>query len=131
MLGSQFIAEGLRKGEPGIITIFEETPPEYIERAARFGIDFNVPQSRGRLKVLYLRPLDLSVDETVYEIVSAVREIRCKRLVIDSLVGFEMAMAPGFRAEFREQLPASIIEPPKSSRGGRASPKPKGKRHGQ
>src|SRR6185312_2781035 len=27
-----------------------------------------------------------------------------KRLVIDSLAGFEMALAPGFRADFRESL---------------------------
>jgi len=40
----------------------------------------------------------------VYEIVNSVREIGCKRLVIDSLVGFEMALAPGFRADFRESL---------------------------
>ena len=32
------------------------------------------------------------------------REIGCKRLVIDSLVGFEMALAPGFRTDFRESL---------------------------
>jgi len=33
-----------------------------------------------------------------------VKEIGCKRLVIDSLVGFEMALAPGFRTDFRESL---------------------------
>jgi circadian clock protein KaiC len=104
VLGSQFIAAGLRNGEPGIVAIFEETPSEYVERAAKFGIDFRAPQTRHMLKIIYLRPLDLSVDETVYEIVNAVREIGCKRLVIDSLVGFEMALAPGFRADFRESL---------------------------
>ena len=40
----------------------------------------------------------------MHEIVDAVKEIGCKRLVIDSLVGFEMALAPGFRADFRESL---------------------------
>jgi circadian clock protein KaiC len=104
ILGSQFIAEGLRKGEPGIVAIFEEIPMEYVERAARFGIDFATPQKDGTLKILYLRPLDLSVDETVHEIVDAVRAVNCKRLVIDSLVGFEMALAPGFRTDFRESL---------------------------
>ena len=34
----------------------------------------------------------------------AVKEIGCQRLVIDSLVGFEMALAPGFREDFRESL---------------------------
>jgi circadian clock protein KaiC len=104
VLGTQFIAEGLRQGEPGIVAIFEEIPSEYIERAAKFGIDFDTPQKEGKLKVIYLRPLDLSVDETVHEIVHSVKEIGCKRLVIDSLVGFEMALAPGFRSDFRESL---------------------------
>jgi circadian clock protein KaiC len=58
----------------------------------------------GKLKILYLRPLDLSVDETMQEILDAIDKIGAKRLVIDSLVGFEMALAPSFRTEFRESL---------------------------
>ena len=104
VLATQFIAEGLRRGEPGIVAIFEERPDEYAQRAAKFGIDFDTPQKDGKLKIIYLRPLDLSVDETMREIVDAVEEIGAKRLVIDSLVGFEMALAPGFRADFRESL---------------------------
>lgn len=104
ILGTHFIAEGLRHGEPGIVAVFEEIPAEYTQRAAMFGFDFDTPQKAGTLKIIYLRPLDLSVDETVHEIVSSVRKIGCKRLVIDSLVGFEMALAPGFRTDFRESL---------------------------
>ena len=40
----------------------------------------------------------------MHEIVDSVKKIGCKRLVIDSLVGFEMALAPGFRTDFRESL---------------------------
>jgi len=104
ILGQHFINEGLQQGEPGIVAMFEELPAEYVERAAKFGIDFETPQKEGMLKVIYLRPLDLSVDETLHEIVNAVREVGCKRLVIDSLVGFELALAPGFRTDFRESL---------------------------
>jgi circadian clock protein KaiC len=103
-LGMQFIAEGLDQGEPGIVAIFEELPDEHVHRAAMFGIDFDMPQKDGTLKLIYLRPLDLSVDETVHEIVRSVKEIGARRLVIDSLVGFEMALAPGFRDDFRESL---------------------------
>ncbi len=109
VLGMQFIAEGLRSGrgkpvEPGIVAMFEELPDEYFERATKFGIDLAKPRKDGTLKFIYLRPLDLSVDETLHEVVSAVKEIGCKRLVIDSLVGFELALAPGFRTDFRESL---------------------------
>jgi circadian clock protein KaiC len=104
VLGSQFIATGLQQDEPGIVAVFEELPEEYTARAEKFGFDFATPQQEGKLKIIYLRPLDLSVDETVHEIVRAVQGIGCKRLVIDSLVGFEMALAPGFREDFRESL---------------------------
>jgi KaiC/GvpD/RAD55 family RecA-like ATPase len=33
ILATQFIAEGLRQGEPGVITVFEEGPAEYAARA--------------------------------------------------------------------------------------------------
>ncbi|HUQ70070.1 MAG TPA: ATPase domain-containing protein [Planctomycetaceae bacterium] len=104
VLGIQFIAEGLSHGEPAIVAMFEELPNEFLQRAASFGFDLDKYIQDGSLKLIYLRPLDLSVDETVHEIVSAVKEIGCKRLVIDSLVGFEMALAPDFRTDFRESL---------------------------
>jgi circadian clock protein KaiC len=104
LMGTQFIVEGLRQGESGIVAMFEERPDEYAERAASFGLDLKTPQKEGKLKLLYIRPLDLSVDETVREIIDTVKEMGAKRLVIDSLAGFEMALAPGFRTDFRESL---------------------------
>ena len=104
IIASQFIAEGLRQDEPGVVAIFEELPAEFTRRAAQLGLNFDTPQKEGTLKVIYIRPLDLSVDETVHAIVDAVKGIGAKRVVIDSMVGFEMALAPDFRHEFRESL---------------------------
>ena len=103
-LATQFIAEGLRQGEPGIMAIFEERPDGYTQRAGTFGLGLKEAQEKGTLETLYLRPLDLSVDETMQEILDAIKRVGAKRLVIDSMVGFEMALAPGFRADFRESL---------------------------
>jgi circadian clock protein KaiC len=103
-LSTHFIDEGLRRGESAIVAIFEERPVGYTERAESFGLNLKKPQEKGKLEILYLRPLDLSVDETMQEILDAVKRTGAKRLVIDSLVGFEMALAPGFRADFRESL---------------------------
>jgi circadian clock protein KaiC len=104
LLATEFIAAGTRAGEPAIVAVFEERPEEYARRASTFGLDLVTPQSNGILEVLYLRPLDLSVDETMQEILEAIRRTGAKRLVIDSLAGFEMALAPGFRQDFRESL---------------------------
>ncbi len=59
---------------------------------------------RGRLAVTYLRPLDLSVDEMLAEIQAAVERVGATRVVIDSLSGFEVALAPTYRTDFRESL---------------------------
>ncbi|MGZ7071995.1 MAG: RAD55 family ATPase, partial [Candidatus Angelobacter sp.] len=104
IMASQFIAAGIRQGEPGVVAVFEERPQEYATRAGAFGLDLENPQRDGKLEILYIRPLDLSVDETMHEVVDAVQKIGAKRVVIDSLAGFEMALSPGFRAEFRESL---------------------------
>ena len=103
-LATQFIDEGLRRGESGVIAIFEERPEGYADRAASIGLNLKTALEKGKLEILYIRPLDLSVDETMQEILDAVKRLDAKRLVIDSLVGFEMALAPGFRTDFRESL---------------------------
>jgi KaiC/Sugar-specific transcriptional regulator TrmB len=44
------------------------------------------------------------VDETLAEILAGVGEVKAERVVIDSLSGFEVALAPAFREDFRESL---------------------------
>jgi len=104
LLATRFIAAGLRAGEPGIVAVFEERPEEYAGRASIFGLDFQSHLNGGGLEIIYLRPLDLSVDEMMQALIDAVQRTGAKRLVIDSLTGFEMALAPGFRTDFRESL---------------------------
>jgi circadian clock protein KaiC len=104
VLASQFITEGLRRGQPGVIAVFEERPEEYIARSEQLGMNLQKDLDDATLKVIYLRPLDLSVDETLREILDTISAIGAKRLVIDSMNGFEMALAPAFREDFRESL---------------------------
>jgi circadian clock protein KaiC len=101
---TQFMAEGLRQREAGIIVVFEEYPEEYLARARMRNGEIDEMISAGRLKIIYLRPLDLSVDETLAEILAGVAEVKAERVVIDSLSGFEVALAPAFREDFRESL---------------------------
>jgi circadian clock protein KaiC len=108
-LATQFIAAGIAAGEPGIMAIFEERPRGYTDRADSFGLKLKTAQDQAKLEILYLRPLDLSVDEIMQEILDAVERIDAKRLVIDSLVSLEMALAPGFREDFRESLYRLIV----------------------
>ncbi|MBK5187732.1 MAG: AAA family ATPase [Gemmatimonadaceae bacterium] len=101
---TQFAAEGLRLGEAVVIVVFEEYPEEYLARAKARNQHIDDMIDTDKLRLIYLRPLDLSVDETLAAILEAVDEVRARRVVIDSLSGFEVALAPAFREDFRESL---------------------------
>jgi circadian clock protein KaiC len=103
-LATQFIAAGLAVGEPAVIAVFEEHPKEFLAHAKNRGPELEAMIHKGLLEVIYLRPLDLSVDEALLEIQAAVERTHAQRLVIDSLSGFELALAPTFRVDFRESL---------------------------
>jgi circadian clock protein KaiC len=103
-IATQFIAEGLSKGETGVIAVFEEYPENYLARANVRNPAIGKMISAGKLELIYLRPLDLSVDEALAAILEAVQRLKATRVVIDSLSGFEVALAPTFREDFRESL---------------------------
>ena len=54
--------------------------------------------------MVYVRPLDLSMDETLYAIQAAVDKVGAKRVVLDSISGLEAALAPAFKEDFLESL---------------------------
>lgn len=104
MLATQFIAAGAAQDESGVLIVFEEHAKEYLARAEALGFGLDTMIEQGKLEVIYLRPLDLSPDETLHEIREAADRVGAKRVVIDSLSGFELALAPTFRVDFRESL---------------------------
>ena len=103
-IATQFVAEGHRAGEKTVIAVFEEYPERYLARANRMGFDFGTMIDEGTLRIIYIRPLDLSVDETLAAILEAVEALGASRVVIDSVSGFELALAPSFREDFRESF---------------------------
>jgi circadian clock protein KaiC len=50
------------------------------------------------------RAADLSTDEILWLLMDKIGKLGAKRVVIDSLSGFELAVAPTFRDDFRESL---------------------------
>lgn len=103
-VATQFVTAGLAEKETGVIAVFEEYPEEYLVRAGARNPAVRKMIEEGRLELIYLRPLDLSVDEALAAILEAVERLKARRVVIDSLSGFEVALAPTFREDFRESL---------------------------
>lgn len=103
VLSNRFIVEGATKGESAIVAVFEKRPNDYLQTTP-CGAEFTKLVAAKKLDVLYLRPLDLSVDETLMELQDAVKRVGAKRAVIDSLSGLELALAPSFREDIRESI---------------------------
>ncbi len=104
LFARHFIAAGAEAGEPGIIVVFEQHPGEYLALASAFGPKLAAFIERGLVEVLYLRPLDLTVDEVLAAVRHAVERKKARRVAIDSLSEFELALAPSYREDFRESL---------------------------
>lgn len=98
ILATAFLTEGVRLGEPGVIVAFEQTPSQSWTRT----IDELV--RAGKIGLINTRQVDLSIDEIVQHLIELIQKMKAVRVVIDSLSGFELAVAPTFREDFRESL---------------------------
>lgn len=98
ILASAFLAEGARAGETGVIAAFEQRPNRLRSRITTELID------SGKVSLIDSRTTGLSVDETAMQLIGEIRRLKASRVVIDSLSGFELALAPNFRDDFRESL---------------------------
>jgi circadian clock protein KaiC len=97
ILAAAFLAEGARCGETGVIAAFEQSP-----KRSRTGVAELIES--GRVAVVEDHASDLSIDEILLLLMSEIKRLNAKRVVIDSLSGFELAVAPSFREDFRESL---------------------------
>jgi circadian clock protein KaiC len=98
ILAAAFLAEGARLGEKGVIAAFEQRPNRERSRVLADLI------ASGNVCLLNSQAPDLSIDEIVFLLVAEIRRHNASRVVIDSLSGFELALAPTFRDDFRESL---------------------------
>jgi circadian clock protein KaiC len=98
ILAAEFLAEGARRGEHGIIAAFEKSPNQLLS------YQLNQLVSSGMVGVINTRALDLSIDEVLHELVAMIERTQARRVVIDSLSGFELALSAIFRDDYREAL---------------------------
>lgn len=98
LLATAFLAEGARIGQKGVVAAFEMGPGQTHNPRLAELVD------GGHVGVVDTRALDLSIDETLYALTEMIKTTGATRVVIDSLSGFELALAPAFREDFRESL---------------------------
>jgi circadian clock protein KaiC len=104
ILATEFLAEGVRRGEPGVIAAFEKSPNQLLNNKLQEMV------KSGQVGVIDTRSLDLSIDETLHDLIEMINRMQAKRVVIDSLSGFELALAPEFSEDFRGSLYRMVAE---------------------
>ena len=98
IMAAAFLAEGARNGETGVIAAFEQRP-----KLSRAPIVAELISS-GKVGLVHTLAVDLSVDEIATLLIDEIHRLKASRVVIDSVSGFELAVAPTFRGDFRESL---------------------------
>ena len=97
LLGLQFLLEGARRGEPGILFTLEETPNQLRGVARGFGWDLRPLEEQGLLTVSYVSPVEMSTDWFLDRARREVERCGARRAVLDSLT----SMAIGVLSERR------------------------------
>lgn len=98
VVSTAFLAEGARVGEKGVVAAFEKSPSQLLS------VRLNKLVEAGHVGVINTRSLDMSIDEILHDLLVMIDALKAKRVVLDSLSGFEMSLSPIFRENFRESL---------------------------
>jgi len=98
LMGLHFIVSGVRRGEPGVIATLQENPTQLQRIAQGFGWSLAEPG----IELLCRTPVDLYIDQWVYEVLAAIERTGARRVLIDSLG--DLAFAAGDETRYREYL---------------------------
>ena len=87
LMGLHFIFSGARHGQPGVIASLQENAAQ-LERVVKgFGWSLNEPH----VEMIYRSPVDVYVDEWVYELMKTVERTGAKRVFVDSIADLRIA----------------------------------------
>ena len=85
VMGLQYIAEGARRGERGLMLSLDEQVPQILRNASSIGLDLQADIDRGLVHLEYDAPQELEVDVHFHHIEQLVEKFKPKRVLIDSL----------------------------------------------
>lgn len=80
---SQFINEGLKKGEKCMFITFEESPEEIKKAAKDFGFDFDKYEKKGQLTIEYKKPFS-GDEEDLFNFRQEIEITKATRIALDS-----------------------------------------------
>jgi circadian clock protein KaiC len=96
LMGLHFVFNGAQHGERALIATFQENPIQLERVVQGFGWSLDHPG----IDVMYRAPVDIYVDEWVYELLEAVERTGARRVMVDSMG--DLRAASGDEIRFRE-----------------------------
>jgi circadian clock protein KaiC len=94
VMALQFLAEGARRNERGLMVTLDEPVAQTIRNAATIGIDLPREIERGLIDVWYQSPQEMEVDRHFAELERRLQHLDPRRVIIDSLAGYEAMINP-------------------------------------
>ncbi|MHB8869736.1 MAG: ATPase domain-containing protein [Thermoleophilia bacterium] len=94
LLCLHFIFKGIELGEKGLFITLQENPTQLARVARGFGFDLPKAIEDRKLLLKYVSPVEVNIDEVVYEAAHAADEFGAERLVLDSLNDLALAADP-------------------------------------
>jgi len=96
LMGLHFVMNGARQGQPGVIAALQENPTQLQRVLAGFGWSLR----EQNVEVMYRSPVDIYIDEWVYELMHTVERTKARRVLIDSLG--DLRISAGDEIRFHE-----------------------------
>jgi circadian clock protein KaiC len=91
-LAAHFLAEGARRGEPGLLISFQEPAGHLLHFLAQRGIDLAPAVDRGEITVWHRAAHETCVEEMLWHGARLFAERGIRRLVVDSMNDLERAV---------------------------------------
>jgi circadian clock protein KaiC len=89
ILSLHFIAEGVRRGEPGLYVGFQENPSQMARIMQNLGWNATELLENGNFELMYRSPVEMQLDAVASDVFERVRAGKVKRVVIDALGDLE------------------------------------------
>ncbi len=108
VMALQYLAEGARRGERGVMFSLDEQVPQILRNASTIGIDLQTEIDRGLVQVLYEPPQEIEVDRHFHEMERIVEEFQPRRVVFDSISTYGSSLGVKGRI-FRDFFHALVV----------------------
>jgi circadian clock protein KaiC len=92
ILGLQFLVEGARNGQPGLLFGFYERPKTLLAKSKRIGLALEQAVAADQIQLMWRRPVEGVIDMIGHQLLSEVRRRGVQRLFIDGMQGFQVAV---------------------------------------